>query len=362
MKRVLVLFMCCMGVTLNLSAQLRVGSNTTLKINGTIGVNGAITNSSAQTDLSSAHVVLTGTNQTLSTSAPLLVQGLTIDGGGTKTTNGDWTVTRDLNFASGIVSIASGKLLYSGTTTLNGSTNSYVAGTLFQRGAGVRFYPIGTASAYLPMSLNDVRDASAEIGATAFAARANLTLPLDVTDIASNRYWQLSVSNGLLGASTASLYVPGATVDASQQLVVVEADDADGATAINLGGGSTGDFVTSFTAIAKPVLTIGVGDKVDIRIHDLISPYNADNINDQLHIVNIEYTAVNKVTLLDRWGLVVKQWSNFRNYDDPVNPNGDTYDFSRLSPGNYICVLEYQLTPDAPKEKLSQMITVLKGN
>jgi len=95
---------------------------------------------------------------------------------------------------------------------------------------------------------------------------------------------------------------------------------------------------------------------------DLITPFNADDINDQLKIVNIEYTFENKVTLLDRWGVPVKEWKNFRNYDDSNNPNTDNFDFTKLSPGNYICVLQYQLSAGAPEEKQSQMITVLKGN
>ena len=95
---------------------------------------------------------------------------------------------------------------------------------------------------------------------------------------------------------------------------------------------------------------------------DLITPFNSDNINDKLKIVNIEYTFENKVTLLDRWGVPVREWKNFRNFDDPTNPNTDTFDFTKLSPGNYICVLEYTLSADAPKEKLNQMISVLKAN
>jgi hypothetical protein len=211
------------------------------------------------------------------------------------------------------------------------------------------------------MSLNNLQDATSEVGVKGFTSAPGFTLPEDVNTIA-NRYWEVSTSGGSINASSASLYFLGSSVDASDKIVVVQADNAGGATADNIGGGVSGDFVTSFSEVTKPVLSIGIAEKVDIQIHDLITPHNLDNINDRLKIVNIEYTTNNTVTLIDRWGVVIKKWSNFRNYDDPLNPNDDGFDFSSMSPGNYICILEYQFTADAPKQKLTQMVTVLKGN
>jgi hypothetical protein len=361
MKRLSILFMLLSVSNIVVFAQTTISSNATVKAKGDISLRGLLTNNSAQADFSEASLNLTGTNQTLNTSSPLSVQDLIIDGSGNgdKTFRGDWTITRNFIFTRGVV-VPSGKILYTGATALSGSTASFINGPLSQRGAGVRVFPIGTGNAYMPMSLNNVQDAGAEIKAEAFSSGANLTLPQDLSSIASNRYWQLSSTGGSFNAASTSLYVPGSSVDAASVLVVVQADDANGATAVNIGGGVSGDFVTSFSAVNKPILTIGVAEKVNIQIHDLITPFNTDNINDFLKIINIEYVFSSKVSLLDRWGVVVKEWKDFRNYDDPNNPNSDGFDFSKLSPGNYICVLEYKLTPDAPTEKISQMVTVLK--
>jgi hypothetical protein len=318
-------------------------------------------NNSTQSDLSESQLILTGTNQTLTTTSPLSLQGLTIEGGGIKTMKGEWTITRDLTFTEGVL-LPGTKLLYTGSATLSGNTTSFVNGTLHQRGTGVRFFPVGVGNTYLPMSLNDIQDGNAEIGVTSFATGVNLNLPADISALATDRHWEVAVSAGSVRATSASLYVPGSSIDASQRLVVVEADDASGATAVNLRGGVSGDFVTSFSPATKPILTIGISEKLDLRIMDLITPFNIDDVNDKLKIINIEYTYENKVTLLDRWGVPVREWINFRNYDDPANPNTDTFDFTKLSPGNYICVLQYKLSADAPEEKLNQMISVLKGN
>jgi len=343
------------------SAQTVIKSGTDMKVKGLISAKGSILTSEG-TDLTEAQLLLVGTNQTFSSVSPTRIQELRIDGGGVKALEGEWIITNSLVLTNGILQPARGKLIYVGSTTLSGNSNSFVNGILHQRGGGVRFYPIGAGSTYLPMSLNGVIDSNAEVGVTGFASGANLTLPVDVNTIASNRYWQLSVNGGTLNASSASLYIPGSSIDASQQLVVVEAEDANGGEATNLGGGITDEFVTSFAEITKPVLTIGIVEEVDLRIMDLITPFNMDDVNDQLKIVNVEYTFENKVTLVDRWGVPVKVWQNFRNYDDVNNPNSDGYDFGKLSPGNYICVLEYRLSAGAPLQKKNQMISVLKGN
>lgn len=361
MGRIFILFLISIVCSGSMLAQTTISTGSEVKVKGLVSANGLLVNNSDKLDVTEAQITLTGTNQTLSTTAPLAIQGMIVEGGGTKTLKGDWTVTNNLTLTQGILTTLTGKILYSGTTTLSGTTDSYITGLLYQRGTGTRFYPIGAGTTYMPMSLNGVQENAIEIGVEGFTSGANLTLPLDLSAIASNRYWEVTPS-GTFSGSTVSLYVPGASIDAASKLVAVEGENANSGTAVNLGGGINGDFVTSFTPATQPILTIGIAESVDLKIMDLITPFNSDNINDKLKIVNIEYTFENKVTLLDRWGVPVREWKNFRNFDDPTNPNTDTFDFTKLSPGNYICVLEYTLSADAPKEKLNQMISVLKAN
>jgi hypothetical protein len=82
-------------------------------------------------------------------------------------------------------------------------------------------------------------------------------------------------------------------------------------------------------------------------------------LNDELYIENIGKFSFNKVTLLDRWGVMVKEWKNFTNFNDPVNPNQNGFNFTKLSAGNYICIVEYGSEGKMNKKK-SQMITVLQ--
>lgn len=360
MKRRIISALTCIVISAGVNAQVTIKSGSTVHATGIISTKASLNNSSDQTNFQNTQLILTGVNQTLSTASALSIKSIDITGGGTKTLQGEWTVTQDLIFTQGILNPGTGKIIYTGSTTLTGNASSFVNGVLFQRGTGTRFFPIGVGTAYAPMAFSSITNGSSDVGVKVFASGASLDLPQDLSAIATNRYWE--VTTGAYGSSLVSLYSPGSSIDGSQRLTVVEADSPSGATAINLGGGVTGDFISSFNPATKPILTLGISESVNLRINDLITPFNLDDINDKLKIINIQYTFENTVTLLDRWGVVVRQWKNFSNYDDPNNPNTDNFDFANLSPGNYICVLEYKLTADSPKEKLTQMISVLKGN
>jgi hypothetical protein len=139
-------------------SQTTITSGSELKVKGILSLGGLVINGSDKVDLSEALISLTGSNQTLSTTSPLTIQGLVVEGGGTKTMKGDWTLTNNLTLTKGILTTLTGKILYSGSATLIGSTDSYVTGLLHQRGTGTRFYPIGVGGTYMPMSLNGVQE------------------------------------------------------------------------------------------------------------------------------------------------------------------------------------------------------------
>jgi hypothetical protein len=359
-RTIIFVFTCL--ITSLVNAQMTIGPNSTMIIQAdSFAIRGNLVNNSPQTNLGNAQLTLTGTTQAITTATPMAVKGIIVKGGGNKAIRGDWTVTQNLLFDQGVLASDNGKLVYTGSTLLEGKPNSFFNGILYQRGTGTRFFPVGAGNVYAPMAFGSVLQANVEIGVQAFSSNPGFDLPPDVAAVASNRYWAISTSGGAFSGSGVSLYYPGSSVDAAQRLTVVESETLGG-TATNLGGGVTEDFVVSLQPATKPFLSLGVAETVDIRISDLITPFNVDDINDKLKIINIQYTVENTVTIIDRWGVPVKTWKNFTNYDDPINPNTDNFDFTRLSQGNYICVLEYKLTADGPKQNMTQMISVLKSN
>jgi hypothetical protein len=133
---------------------------------------------------------------------------------------------------------------------------------------------------------------------------------------------------------------------------VLQASSGGGAST-SLSGAANNSFVTSIENVTQSVVAIGKATEFNLVIHDLITPYRPE-FNDKLVIENIEKLSNNKVKLLDRWGMLVMEWRNYSNDND--------YDFTRLPPGNYICIVEYTYPGEAKPVIAKGMVTILKSN
>jgi hypothetical protein len=100
-------------------------------------------------------------------------------------------------------------------------------------------------------------------------------------------------------------------------------------------------------------------EEIPIVIHSIITPTHHDAQNNVLYIEHIDYFPENTVRLIDRWGVQVKSWSNFINYESSTPEQAD-FDFSSLNVGNYVCVVQYKDPNSGNSKSRSQMITVLK--
>jgi hypothetical protein len=72
---VITLFISCSSL-----AQITITSGSKIKVKGEFSTRGSVNNASDETDLSEATLVLTGANQTLSSSTPLVPHGLSFEG------------------------------------------------------------------------------------------------------------------------------------------------------------------------------------------------------------------------------------------------------------------------------------------
>jgi hypothetical protein len=271
--------------------------------------------------------------------------------------NGNLTITERLDLISGILLVENGKILYTGTSDnliANGEGQSYVDGPFFQTGSGSRQFPIGTSSSYAPVRLTDVKS-TGEIGIQAFDANAQLVADnVQVFGVNSERYWRITSSELPQINSSINVSIRGLSIPGDGGPTVVQGAET-GSAAVNLKVGSVNDDSwTSLLPVSAPIVAVGQQLEILVKVHDLITPFKVDNVNDRLFIENIERFAIRKVTLLDRWGKTIKAWGD--EYTNDIE-----YDFNQLSPGNYICVVEYG-NEGAKTSKLSQMVTVLKTN
>lgn len=332
----------------------------------TVAVKGNVSNGGTY-DFSNANLRITLQSNTApqTISGNISAQSLYLFSGQNTTVNGNLTVTTEMYFNSGLLTPgASGKILYTGAAeNINGDEggsydDSYVAGKFFVLHGDRNFFPVGEGSIGFAPAYLDGNGAD-EIGIQVFDQDAGLIFDPTGTigEIDGTRYWEITTAN-LTGLDTkVTLSADGVTMtNPDLSLVVVQAEGT-GTEAENLLSVINGSEITSRRSVTKPILAIGGSREVELVIHDIITPFSPGE-NDYLVIENIEKFLVNKVTLLDRWGGKVHEWTNFTNYGPPfLNPDG--YDFKTLSPGNYICIVEYG-DPDVGFSKKSQMVTVLK--
>ncbi|MDH5605176.1 MAG: gliding motility-associated C-terminal domain-containing protein, partial [Cyclobacteriaceae bacterium] len=85
-----------------------------------------------------------------------------------------------------------------------------------------------------------------------------------------------------------------------------------------------------------------------LRIHNVVTPNN-DGKNDVLYIENITYFPGNRVVILDRWGIKIREFTDYQNDWIMDTERGDT-----IPPGNYICIVKM-----ADGEVFSRTVTVI---
>lgn len=319
----------------------------------------------SQITIGTGTTLVTGSNTILSTNVNsylnkggtrVVISNLIINGGGDKPVSGEWEVSNALNLLNGIiVPDGTAKFVYAGSNeNLTYGIGGFFNGYFYTRGTGLRDFPIGykdgNRTTLAPARLIDLPDASGEVGIRVIQGDPQFIATPELENILTTHYWEVSTTVN----STVALSLNGLNAPAGG-LVVLQSPGIQQA-AINLSSSSFSDsFVTSYGNVTMPVLAVGVAKEFEVKVHDLITPYNSDTYNPSLFIENIELTAENKVTLMDRWGVVQKEWKGYDN-------NDPKFDFSKLGPGNYICVVEYKIPGSVKTSKVSQMVTVLKTN
>jgi hypothetical protein len=350
-------------------AQITIANGTAIGASDGADVNmqikGNVNNGSAF-DFSNTNLTLTLVANTAAQtiSGNITPSLLTIQATTATTVTGNLTITDGIYFNSGIITTSgSGKILYTGESgelrgdESNSFDDSYVTGIFYVLHGGSNVFPIGASTVGYAPAIIESGNGTDEIGMEVVDGDAAFTFEgSDLQEMDHSHYWKITTNNleGLDSKITLSKNgIPTFGTDLSE--VVIQSDNVGG-TAQNLLSVINENTIASRKSVTKAFIAIGASVEVDVIIHDIITPFLVDNVNDQLYIQNIDKFLVNKVTLLDRWGTPVKVWDNYGNADSP-NPN--TYDFSKLSPGNYICIVEYG-DPDIGFKKVSQMVTVLK--
>jgi gliding motility-associated-like protein len=333
----------------------------------TMAVSGSLDNQSTNSNLSNVSLVLKGkgttntTGGTLTTVSPLDVGQLTIDAGSNYdyVVSGSWTVLNDLTFTNGklVIDKASknNKVTYQGNNDLAGNDASYVIGPIYVSGSDTRTFPVGTSDGYFPARLESIDSAEpgSPLGIEAISGDPEFTKSGTITDIFTGHYWELLISNVTLVKSTTQISLSSNKVvlTGNNDPVILEKDQTGNQK--DLGGSDQGAFFVSASPISGSGKRYGLakGDVATLKVHKLITPDN-DGVNDALFINGIDEYPENEVTIIDRWGVPFKTWTNFS------STSAASTDFTKVAIGNYIVVVKYK--GKKGQEHIQQMISVLK--
>jgi hypothetical protein len=356
--KIIVMALCFPFAT---KAQFIIGATAVLAASGnpdiTVQSIGAVTNNSTF-DFSTANlrIGLSGSAQNIT--GNFVLNTLVLNGTGDKTVNGNLTITNQITFGEGKIGASpTGKILFTGPAdgiTLTELTNtSYVEGIFYNAGGSPKKFPIGTDNLFAPAVLTG--EANGEVGMKVNTGSSQLIIDnVELINIDTDRYWEITTDVTQID-SRVGLSLNG--LDAfitTEGGVTVAQGSSTGVLAENLGSSSqTTDGVISNSKVSGPILAIAKETNVVLKIHDMITPFGSPGENDKLYIENIHRFDFNTVTLLDRWGVQVAVWNNYTN---DIN-----YDFNKLGPGNYICIVQYG-NLDGAKKVEQQMVTVLKTN
>ena len=131
-----------------------------------------------------------------------------------------------------------------------------------------------------------------------------------------------------------------------------------GMVTVSLGAGDVTDAATNSNLAAED-FRIVYFPLPDMQIRPIITPGLQDDENNVLVIDHVQYYKDNNLKLMNRWGAVLKEWTNFQNYTTTYSDQPD-FNFTELNQGEYMCVLDYTNPVTGKRDNLVKMIMVLK--
>ena len=265
---------------------------------------------------------------------------------GIKTLNDDLTITGELSLNSAILQVeGDAKLILGQDAIISGaSENAYINGTLYRVGTGDLFYPIGTQSDYLPVTLKEVLGFKPEIGMKAFSDPPFQKIGDNLQEFASDSYWQLFSTDSY---ASGFIELPYENVVDIRRLVVAQATSESslyntlGSSQVD--GDQTAGVVTSEGNAFGIYFTLALAPESSplppLKIINVVTPLQ-DGKHDFLRIENIELYPDNKVEIFDRHGNKVFSLSNYNNRDRVFVGEPNHGISGQLPDGNYFYTIK----------------------
>ncbi|WKN42502.1 gliding motility-associated C-terminal domain-containing protein [Tunicatimonas pelagia] len=253
-----------------------------------------------------------------------VVGSLEANGGGAKIVEGSLSVNDTLSLINGhVIAIAQNVIqLNENVQVENANDNSYIQGTVRFRGTGYHYLPIGTSTAFLPITLEDVTGVSPLVEVVAFSdQQLEVAGEALETKVVSN-YWTITSLEGRYDGSVVTLTATlSDNFDDIIGAVVVESDNLDGSFN-NLGqrnreGDRTSGLITSEAIANKSIVALGLTAEYvlenSVEIPSAFSPIASDATDRSVRVYSASLQSEGFLfTIFNRWGQVVYQTSDLQ--------------------------------------------------
>lgn len=265
---------------------------------------------------------------------------------GIKTLNDDLTITGELSLNSAILQVEGEARLTLGQGAIisGANENAYINGTLYRIGNDDLFYPIGTQSRYLPVTLKEVLGIKPEIGMKAFSEPPFQGIGDNLQEFAADTYWQLFSSDAY---ASGFIELPYKDVVDIRRLVVAQATSESslyntlGSSQVD--GDQSAGVITSEGNAIGAYFTLALAPETNplppLKIINVLTPLQ-DGKHDFLRIENIELYPDNKVEIFDRHGNKVFSLANYNNRDRVFIGEPNHGISGQLPDGNYFYTIK----------------------
>ncbi len=288
---------------------------------GILQISGDWRNEATYTDTRDSEVVFAGARQTINHRGQSL-HHLTVRGSGTKELGSDVRVIDTLTLDEGVLqsSTAASLILEATAAVEGGSSEAYVEPAMVYQGTGQRYFPLGLAGEYLPLTLTDVVGDAPTIRVSVVTPNPAAPPDESLARVSLARYWRIATVAGTFGGSPVELTVNqsdgledllGAVVaqSAEPEERFVSAGQSDRS------GDAAQGTITSENPVTQTIVAVGVTSLFSVDNQVLVpSAFAPEAPNPTNRSVKIYASSLLPESFLfrifDRWGNLVYQTSS----------------------------------------------------
>ncbi len=293
------------------------------------------------------NITLAGTSNQLFAHNNQVVDYLTINNAAGVTITDHVNIQSTLTLQQGIVAVEPDKkmVVLENARVEGGANDAFISGTLYHRGIGDKFYPVGKNTLYAPVMLTNIQGDQPVTGIEFFDKSSSLNTPDDFQGYPF--YWQFKTLSGSYKLADITVQINTSVItEPEKPLLAMSGSAGDTLSIINRAEGHQTGNLLSFTYNLSGklgYLTIGVIKLPEnfLYIPNAVSPM-APNAEDRTVKIYSKYIESSDFqwTIWDAWGHIIYRSTSY----SQASTSGWQHGPTRNAAGVYQYLLQVRLT------------------